>query len=193
MQMESWIALLLITIAASMFLYVRRGGGRPIPDLLRPGQALPPFTAIDEDNRERQSTELLGAPAVVIFVRGTWCPFCSAQVESLADVYRDIAALGARLVLIAPQPLATTRRVADYFDVEFEFWLDDSLDIARSLGSLYIGGVPEEARTEFGANTVWPTTVVVAPDGIIRRTIVARDIADRPDPRTLLKALRKIS
>jgi peroxiredoxin len=192
MQMEAWIALLLMTIAASMFLYVRRGGGRPVPDPLRSGKQLPHFTAIDEDNRERHSRELIGAPAVIIFVRGTWCPFCSAQVETLTDVYKEITALGAKLVLVAPQPLATTRRVADYFDVEFEFWLDGSLDIARQLGLLDIGGVPEEARTEFGANTVWPATVVVDAEGIIKCTIVARDIADRPDPRTLLRALQKV-
>ena len=193
MQLEAWIALLLIAVAASMFLYVRRGGGRPVPDLLRPGKKLPPFSAIDEDNCERQSGELLGAPAVIIFVRGTWCPFCSAQVETLADAYKEIAALGAKLVLIAPRSLATTRRVADYFDVEFEFWLDSSLDIARQLGLLDEEGVPEEVRTDFGANTIWPTTVVTDADGMIRRTLVARDIADRPDPRTLLKALRKIA
>lgn len=193
MQLEAWIALLLITVAVLMFLYVRRGGGRPVPDLLRPGKKLPAFTAIDENNRERASGELLGTPAVIIFVRGTWCPFCSAQVETLTDAYREIAALGAKLVLIAPQPLATTRRVADYFDVEFEFWLDGSLDIARNLGLMDAGGVPEEARTEFGADTVWPTSVVVDANGVIRRTIVARDIADRPDPRTLLKTLRKIA
>jgi peroxiredoxin len=193
MQTEAWITLLLLLAAALLFLAVRRGERRDIPALLRPGEPLPAFRAIDETDRERQSTELQGSPAVLIFVRGTWCPFCSSQVESLADVYREIAAMGARLVLIAPRPLATTRRVADYFDVEFEFWLDESLEIARKLGLLDSQGVPEEARTDFGADTVWPASIVVDANGMIRRTIIARDIADRPDPRALLKALQRIT
>lgn len=193
MNTEAMVALVLVIIAAAMFVLVRRGGGRSIPASLRQGQPLPRFTATDEDDRERHSTDLRGAPAIIIFVRGTWCPFCSAQVESLADAYKEITALGARLVLIAPRPLATTRRVADYFDVEFEFWLDSSLKIASSLGLLDIEGVPEEARADFGADTVWPTSVLVDADGIIQRTIIARDLADRPDPRSLLKALRKIA
>lgn len=193
MNTEALIALVLVVIAAAMFVYVRRGGGRPVPAALRKGQPLPEFIALDENGRERHSTELRGAPAIVIFVRGTWCPFCSAQVESLAAAYKDIAARGARLVLVAPRPLATTRRVADYFDVEFEFWLDSSLRIASALGLLDVAGVPEEARKDYGADTVWPTSVLVDANGIIQRTIIARDLADRPDPRSLLKALRKIA
>ena len=31
-----------------------------------------------------------GALAVILFVRGNWCPFCNAQVKELTQYYREI-------------------------------------------------------------------------------------------------------
>jgi len=122
----STTALLIIgaVIAAAIFMYRRlHKAGRPVPSILRRGQPLPDFHAVDENGDPVRSTELHGTAAVILFVRGNWCPFCSAQVEDLSAHYKDIVDLGARLILVAPKPLETTRRVAEFFEVEFDFWL----------------------------------------------------------------------
>lgn len=168
----------------------RTRGARPVPESLRRGQPLPDFRAADEQGDPVRSAELHGAPAVLLFVRGSWCPFCSAQVENLTRYYKDIIDLGARLILVTPKPLQTTRRVAEFFDVEFEFWLDESLSVSRELGLLDIDGVPDGSTTEYGSDTVWPTALVVDAAGIIRYVKLSKTVADRPDPRELLAALR---
>ena len=93
-------------------------------------------------------------------------------------------------MLVTPKPLETTRRVAEFFNVEFEFWLDESLAIARQLGLVLEAGVPKEYDREYGSDTLWPTTLVVDGDGIIRHTKLSRFIADRPDPEKILKIVR---
>jgi peroxiredoxin len=137
-----------------------------------------------------RSTELHGTATVMLFVRGNWCPFCSTQVEDLTVHYKDIVDLGARLILVTPKPLQTTRRVAEFFEVEFDFWLDEDLAVSRQLGLLLESGVPDDSRKEYGADTVWPTAMVIDPSGIIRYTELSRFIADRPEPETLLRELR---
>jgi peroxiredoxin len=165
-------------------------GLRPTPPQLRPGLPLPDFRAIDEQGNRVSSADLRGTPSVIMFVRGTWCPFCSAQVQDLTQYYRDITDLGARLILVTPKPLETTRRVAEFFHVEFEFWLDENLSITKKLGLLQEDGVPRDYDREYGRDTIWPTTLVIDDAGLIRYTEVAKSISERPNPRVLLREIR---
>lgn len=170
----------------------RKMGGRSMPPGLQPGQPLPAFTALDESGRELQSSDLRGRPTVILFVRGSWCPFCSKQVANLTKHYQDINKLGARLILITPKPLQTTRRVAKLFAVDFEFWLDESLTIARQFGLVLSNGVPADYRNEYGRDTYWPASIVVDGDGIIRHTWLSKFIMDRPNPAKLFKAVKSL-
>lgn len=189
-----WTGAILVAIVAVICLVAwsrRNKGEHPVPEVLRPGKPLPEFRAFDEQGSPLRSTQLVGAPAVILFVRGSWCPFCNEQVENLTRYYKDIVASGARLILVTPKPLETTRRVARFFEVEFDFWLDDSLEAAEKLGLLHTAAVPTDYRREYGADTVWPTALVVDRNGIIRHTELSRHISDRPDPKVLLRALQQ--
>jgi peroxiredoxin len=185
------LIIILVVLAAFAFVYWRfRIGGRSIPDVIRRGQPLPDFQAIDESGDPVRSTELHGTAVVMLFVRGNWCPFCSTQVRNLSAHYKSIIDLGARLILVTPKPLETTRRVAEFFEVEFDFWLDADLAVARQLGLLQLAGVPDEHRKEYGDDTVWPTSLVIDPNGVIRYTELSKVLIDRPNPEKLLRELR---
>lgn len=186
-----FVAAAIIILAIIAFGYrAMRSGSRPVPSVLRPGQTLPDFRAVDESGNPVRSTELHGTATVMLFVRGNWCPFCSSQVEDLTVYYKDIVDLGARLILVTPKPLETTRRVAEFFEVEFDFWLDDNLAIAKQLGLLHQSAVPADHRKEYGDDTVWPTALVIDANGTIRFTELSKFIADRPNPKTLLRELK---
>lgn len=173
------------------WIWVTRRGLRATPPQLKPGSPLPDFRAVDEQGDPVRSVELHGSPTVILFVRGNWCPFCSRQVSNLTQHYRDIINLGAKLILITPKPLETTRRVAEFFKVEFDFWLDDELAVTRQLGLLQEGGVPKGHGKEYGRDTVWPTAMIVDASGMIAYTELSKHISDRPDPKTLLREVRK--
>lgn len=183
---------LAIGVVFFLMWYRKKIGGRPLPDDLRPGKPLPYFRATDEQGNELDSECLKGKPTVILFVRGNWCPFCSRQVANLTKHYQDINERGARLILITPKPLETTRRVAVFFDFDFEFWLDSDLSIAAQLGLVQSGGVPSDQHREYGNDTIWPASLVVDRDGVIRYASVSKMIADRPDPRKFVQVLDTI-
>lgn len=180
-----------VAVLIASFVWVRQRGLRSTPSQLKPGSPLPDFRAIDEQGDPVRSVELHGSPTVILFVRGNWCPFCSRQVSNLTQYYRDIVDLGAKLILITPKPLETTRRVAEFFKVEFDFWLDDELEVTKQLGLLQEGGVPKSYGKEYGRDTIWPTALVVDAAGIISYTELSKHISDRPDPKLLLREVRK--
>ena len=181
----------IVVVLLGAWIWVTRRGQRPVPAQLKPGRPLPDFHATDEQGDPVRSTALHGSPAVILFVRGNWCPFCSVQVSDLTKHYKDIIDLGARLVLLTPKPLETTRRVAQFFEVEFDFWLDDSLVVTQQLGLLQEAGVPSDYNREYGRDTIWPTALVIDAAGIIRYTELSKQISDRPDPELLLRELKK--
>ena len=186
------IMIIVVVIFVGYILIRDRLLGKQMPAAINPGQRLPEFSLQDENGNPVGSADLLGRPAVLLFVRGSWCPFCSKQVANLTKHYKDITDSGARLILITPKPLETTRRVAEFFEVDFEFWLDSSLQVARSLGIVQDGGVPSDYRAEYGEDTMWPTSLVIDADGVIRLAEMSRFIVDRPDPARLLNAVKKL-
>jgi len=181
-----------VVVVAALLIFRDKFRGKAVPDELRPGQPLPSFSAVDENGDPLSSTDLAGRPSVLLFVRGNWCPFCSKQVKNLTRFYKEINDSGAHLILVTPKPLETTRRVADFFEVKFEFWLDESLAIGKQLGLVQESAVPDDYEKEYGSDTLWPTSLIVDSEGIIRHTELSRFIADRPDPEKLLRIVRAL-
>ncbi len=192
---EFWTIIILavaIAVAGLIWAIRKKAKSRPIPDAIRPGNTLPDFSVLDEDGTTLSSSSLRGSPAVLLFVRGTWCPFCSKQVANLTHYYNEITAAGARLILVTPKPLDTTRRVADAFGVNFEFWLDESLAVAKSLDLLSVDGVPSKHRVDYGNDTLWPTSLVIDAEGVIQFAELSRFIVDRPNPAKLLAVVKRL-
>ncbi len=191
-NLYSIIGAALILLFAAVWFFIKKKSGPSIPDALRPGKSLPDFAAADEQGNPVQSSQLIGFPTVILFVRGNWCPFCTRQVEELTNHYKDIVDLGAKRLFVTPRPLEITRRVAEFFEVEFDFWLDDQLNAVKQLGLLMSASVPGDHRKEYGADTVWPTALVVDAAGIIRFSKLSRYVIDRPDLKVLLNELKKL-
>jgi len=189
-----WLAggvIILAIVAVGIFASKKRGPR--IPEALKPGQSLPDFPAADEHGNPIRSVQVVGSPTVMLFVRGNWCPFCTQQVEGLTRHYKDIVDLGAKLIFVTPTPLETTRRVAEFFEVEFDFWLDNELAAANQLGLVMSAAVPGDSQKEYGTDTVWPTALVIDAAGIIHYSKLSRMVIDRPDPKLLLNELKKIA
>ncbi|MEO0997982.1 MAG: peroxiredoxin-like family protein [Pseudomonadota bacterium] len=190
MSLTIVIAILLLAAATAAALWWYRSPAAPAS--LNPGKYLPRFELQSEDGDTVSSDSLLGRPAVLLFLRGSWCPFCTEQVRELAAHYRRINELGARLIFVTPKPLDTTRRVADMFEVDFTFWLDVDGGVATELGILEPDAVPPDFRERFGPHAILPTVIVIDKDGVIRFADRARDVRSRPDPSVIVGKLEAL-
>lgn len=158
---------------------------------IQKGQPLPEFSALNLDDRPVYSRDLLGKPALLMFYRGNWCPFCVVQVKELATAYRELGDR-ARIVLISPQPAHKTRELADRFDVPFDFWVDPDNQAATVLGINQDQGLPAGMQAlGYDSDTVLPTCIVLAADGTVLDVDETENYRDRPEPHFLARVLER--
>lgn len=185
---ESWIAFLAYAYWFSTF-----GGRRPSVKLVV-GAPLPAFRVSDLDGRTVGSEQFAGAPAILVFYRGNWCPFCMAQLKELAERYEEIKRLGVRVAMISPQPHANTMQIAKKFriDVSFEFYTDEDNAAARSLGILNLHGTPMGMQAlGYDSDTVLPTVIITDSHGKIVWVHETDNYRIRPEPDVYLEVLRQ--
>lgn len=185
------IALLVAIVVAAVWWWSQSKRSAINPAIVI-GSQLPAFDCELEDGTTVSSESLRGKRAVILFVRGSWCPFCSEQVQALTDHYRQISETGGQLVIITRRPLETTKRVAEQFNVAFDFWLDKSLVAASALGLVDDQDIPERFHDDFGRRTILPTVLVVDAQGTIRFSYRSPKPSDRPDPATFMSVFNAL-
>jgi peroxiredoxin len=184
-----------VAVAGSIILYLyvfwysrlsRIGSER-----LAVGSKLPQFELKNSAGTLFNSSSLAGNPALLLFYRGSWCPFCMAQIQEIADQYQEFHALGAAIVMISPQSSQHTQHLARKFDVPIEFLVDEGNLLAEELNIAVDNGVPAGLPGNFDAATVLPTVVVAKESGTIIFSDQTNNYRLRPEPDVYLAILRR--
>jgi peroxiredoxin len=177
------------------------GGGENAP---RPGDVMPPFLLPDETGRLVSLQSLISqGPAVVMFYRGHWCPYCRLNVSAVIQAEDEIDALGGKIVAIMPE----TQKYAGQFksdsgapfpvltDLDNGYAL--SLNLAIWLGPEIQGLLSYLDLSDFQGNDGWvlpiPATFVVGRDGMVKARFVDPDFRKRMEIDDLLAAVRSAS
>lgn len=172
---------------------------------LRPGDHAPAFTLTDANGRDFVLAErLTHGPAVLVFFRGRWCPYCIAQLEELEKVRPELEQLGATLCALSPQKPQHTGFTAEQHHLRFPVLSDTGNGVARQYGVAW--KLPDYLVAHYrgifvnlehaNANKDWelpmPAAFVVAPDSSIVWAQVDPDFTRRPEPRELLRVVKML-
>lgn len=170
--------------------------------ILAHGAMVPDLTLPDATGRPRALRDF--GPAVIVFYRGGWCPYCNLQLRAWQKRLPDLAARGLALVAISPQlpdgSLSTTERNALTFPV-----LSDSADQAGQafgvslplpddLIALYrrFGHDLPAVNGPAGWRLPMPATFLVGTDGRIRFARAEADYRRRVDPDAVLALVEAV-
>jgi peroxiredoxin len=155
------------------------------------GARLPEFEVADVDGKSVSSASFAGKPAVLVFYRGNWCPFCMAQVKQLAARYRELEALGVRVILISPQPYGKNAQLAARFGVNMDFLVDEGNVAARILELDEKNGLPLGMQMMgYDSETVLPTVIITDGNGRVVWVHETDSYRIRPEPDVYLEVLR---
>lgn len=162
--------------------------------LLAPGMQLPAFSLQNIAGVAVNSVVFRGSPHVLLFYRGNWCPFCSAQITEIAQHYRELEASGATVVLISPQPLSEHHKLVKKFDLPLQFLRDPDNQAAKQLGILAPWGTPMGMQLlGYASDTVLPTVIICDARGTILYSDLTDNYRIRPEPAEFLQVLRTTS
>ena len=159
---------------------------------IKTGNTLPDFRLESLDGHIVSSESFKAKPHLLLFYRGNWCPFCTAQIEELAGAYQKLKELGLSVILISPQSVKKNQALADRFDAPMTFLRDRDNTTARQLGILHKWGTPMGLQLlGYQSDTVMPTIVLTNALGEIVFTDQTDNYRVRPEPgvfEALLKA-----
>jgi peroxiredoxin len=80
--------------------------------------------------------DLAGSYAVVLFYRGSWCPYCCAQLAAFSRVSERLAAAGISVVALSVDEEATSRALVDKLRLGFPVGFGaNAADIAALTGA----------------------------------------------------------
>ena len=150
---------------------------------LRVGAALPEFRLESLDGHIVSSESFKAKPHLLVFYRGNWCPFCTAQIEELANAYQRLEKTGMNVILISPQSIKKNQALADRFDVPIIFLRDRDGSAAKQLGLLQKWGTPMGMQLlGYESDTVMPTVILTNAQGLIVYSDQTDNYRVRPEP-----------
>ena len=88
--------------------------------LLGPGDHFPTLVLHQPGGESLTLPDHLGGGfGVVLFFRGSWCPFCNAQLKGFDRVHADLEELGAKVVALSVDDEETTQALVDKYHLSF--------------------------------------------------------------------------
>jgi len=125
-------------------------------------------------------------PAVVVWYRGGWCPFCNIQLHEYQVRLNEFEALGATMVAISPEPPDASLTTAERNQLRFGVLSDVGGAIARQYGVMY------KVPGGDGRELPLAATYVVNTDGTIAYAFIESDYRQRAEPQAIVDALTKL-
>lgn len=173
---------------------------------LNVGATMPAFVLKDSLGNAVKSGDLLKEGSlVIVFYRGSWCPFCNLYLRNLQKRLGDITAAGGRLVAISVENPDASMAVAKKNELQFTVLSDPNLDTARKFGIVF--QMPAETAEAYRARGLdiakhnamerpelpLGATFVVNKKGKIVYAFLATDYKKRAEPDVIIENLKKAS
>lgn len=168
-----------------------------------PGSRLPDGELLDVAGEPATLAETLGGkPAVIVFYRGGWCPYCNIALRTYqAQLVPALAERGISLIAISPQTPDGSLSTKESKELTFTVLSDPGNQIAGQLGiltapsdgtraaQLQLGLDLTQVNADGTTALPMPTVVIADAGGVIRWIDVHLDYTTRTEPGQVLQAV----
>jgi peroxiredoxin len=163
------------------------------------GESMPNATLRDGLGREVDLLSTLDEkPAVLVFYRGGWCPFCNKQLAALATTEQTIKGYGFQLIAITPEAVENLEPTEKENNAGFTLLSDPDGQLIQKMGIAFATNEKTlkymDGKTQGTPSTVLPvpTVMVVSTKGEILFSYINTDYKTRISEEMLLAVLKSI-
>lgn len=165
------------------------------------GSSVPSIVLSDPFGNTEDLAALSTENTLIVFYRGGWCPFCSAELSELASIEEELYDRGINIVAISPDQPEYLRETLDEIKTDYLLLSDSNMNAAKTFGiafredpetvqNLKENGMDIEKRTGMDHNMLpVPSVFLVNGMGIVEFQYVNPDYKHRIDKDVLLAAV----
>lgn len=177
-----------------------------IPDgVVAAGTELPDATLLTAAGLPVELSDVLqGDPAVLVFYRGAWCPYCNITLKTYQrELLPALTEQGVKLIAVSPQRPEGSEAMVQAGELNFEVLSDPANRLAARLGIVTEPSLEARgAHTELGfavsdnnadgtAGIPFPTVLVVNAARTVTFADVHTDYTRRTEVQEILEAVRR--
>ena len=177
--------------------------GDTIPSALKVGDSIPDVSLRTMEDKSVRLRQLISdKPAVLVFYRGGWCPFCNMHLQSLSSIKDDLAKEGVQLIAISMDQPSKLRETMEKDKLDYTLLSDSDASAVKAFGISYkVDDATVEKmknhKVDLDAATgndnhilPHPAVFVVDTKGVIRFVHVNPDFKVRLEPSKVLEAAK---
>ena len=173
---------------------------------LQVGDTLESFSLTDATGAPVTLDELLDSgPAVIVFYRGGWCPYCNLALRTYQrELLPELGAFGARLVAISPQSPDQSLSTVEKAELDFTVLSDPGNRVAHRVGIVFqqadevleaqrkLGLDLAQVNAEGSTQLPRPSVLIVDKDRTVRFVDVQPDYTARTEVADILAGLTEL-
>ncbi|CAM4230989.1 peroxiredoxin-like family protein [Gillisia limnaea] len=190
--------ILLLFISVSTFAQIAESAEEISPLLI--GEKIPEIEITSAESRKISLGELVrNQPAILLFYRGGWCPFCNAHLAEVGEITAEIKALGYQIIAVSPDSPEQLKASLAEQDLDYELFSDADGTLTQAMGLAFKS--PEKygsmlGNVSGGKNTGFlpvPALFVLGTEGTILFEYISPNYKQRIAAPLLLEVLKHFS
>lgn len=105
---------------------------------VKPGEKAPEFSLVNQSDEAVTLSGLLKKGSVIlVFYRGSWCPYCNLQLNQLQSILPELKSREAQLVAVSPQTPDMSLSFAEKNNLQFEVLSDVGNGVAAQYTTVF--------------------------------------------------------
>lgn len=141
-------------------------------------------------------------PAIIIFYRGGWCPFCNIQMSQIQKIVPNLTQLGYQIIAVSPDKPEELKKSLEKNELNYTLLSDSKMEASRSFGIAFrVSDSVNERYKKVNINLEKsagenhqllpvPSVFITGIDGTIKFEYVNPNYKVRIDPELLLAAAK---
>lgn len=168
------------------------------------GTTIPNAAVKTIDGKSVEIKELVSQkPTVLIFYRGSWCPYCNKHLAELQQIEQKLVNTGYQILAVSPDQPKYLKKSVGKHDLEYTLLSDSPMNLTKAFGLAFKVdrstlnkykevGIDLEKNSGYDHHLLpVPAVYLINPDGLITFQYVNPDYKTRINADVLLTAAKE--